>query len=87
MGEPTELPDGRDTCFACAGRRRYCQAVERTGVLAGLVAIVLALSSCAGGLGIGADTLAPEDLTAAADRTAQKRSAQMSFAIRFEGLP
>jgi hypothetical protein len=57
----------------------------RTRVL--LVVIGMATASCGGGLGIGAETLAPTDLTAAADRTAQKRSALMSFLARFEGLP
>src|SRR5687767_10739942 len=52
-----------------------------------LVVAGMAAASCGGGLGVGADTLAPADLTAAADRTAQKLSARMSFVGRFEGLP
>lgn len=56
-------------------------------ILGRFAVTTVVMASCGGGLGIGADTLAPTDLTAAADRTAQKGSAHMSFEARFEGLP
>lgn len=69
--------------MAKGGPSRYCQPVR---LLARFIIIAVVMASCGGGLGIGADTLAPADVTAAADRTAQKRSARMSFDVLFEGL-
>lgn len=57
------------------------QRLVRFAVLAVLMA------SCGGGTGIGADTVVVDDLMGVADRTVEKKSARMSFALRMEGLP
>jgi hypothetical protein len=52
-----------------------------------LTLLALVVAACGGGLAIGADRMSSADLTVVADRTAQQRSARLSFDARFEGFP
>jgi hypothetical protein len=83
--ETTEL-SGRKS-LAWHGCGQYPRTVPRARFFPLLILVAMMVAACGGGLGIGADRLSSADLTAVADRTAQERSAHLSFDARFQGFP